>query len=357
MRQSKDPKFLRLHIVQYAHEHSIKGTARCFKTSVKTVRKWLRRFNGTLVSLSGASRAPHNSPGKLDSRAEQQIILCKKQLPSFSARRIKYEFNLPWSEKAIRRVCKEHCLLRKYRRKKSRTKYCLREVKKQWRFLQQITIDTKDLRDIPEYWIGLKSRKLPAYQYTARDVTTGLLFLGFARERSLPCANIFAQRIIKHLKLCGLDLSQTTWQSDNGSEFIGSWQAKKDSIFTKTIQSVRGQTHRTIPPGQCRLQADVETVHSLMEDEFYRLETFIDQGDFILKAVSYQMFFNLARKNSGKENKTPWQLVREKLIDPNPYIPVLEPVYLDQLYIKRLYNNCPGGYDVWALPKKVPSKT
>ncbi|MGA2092806.1 MAG: hypothetical protein ABSH16_05280 [Sedimentisphaerales bacterium] len=216
MRQSKDPKILRLKMIQYARTHSIKRAAGFLHTTVNTVKKWLRRFDGSLESITD------RSPRKLDSRSEKKIIALKEQLPRFSARRLKYEFDLPWSEKAIRRICKEHRLNRKYRRKKHQTKRCLREIKKHWRFLQQISIDTKDLRDIPEYWIGLKSRNLPAYQYTARDVTTGLLFLGFARELSLAYADIFAQRIIKHLKSCNIDLSRTTWQSDNGSEFVGS---------------------------------------------------------------------------------------------------------------------------------------
>jgi transposase InsO family protein len=300
--------------------------------------KWLTRFDGSFESLLDHSRAPRHRPRKLDSRAEKKIIALKKQLPRFSARRLKYEFDLPWSEKAIRRVCKANGLNRsprrspkakpgKYRRKKHQTKRCLRDIKKHWRFLQQISIDTKDLRDIPEYWIGLKSRRLPAYQYTARDVTTGLLFLGFAQELSLSYADIsafgetspfggFAQRIIKHLQACDIDLSKTTWQSDNGSEFVrpwrdlafrrvGSWQAKDDSAFTKTIEEVTGQVHRTIPPGQHRFQADVETVHSIMESEFYEVESFVDHSDFIQKANAYLLFFNLARKNSGKEYKTP----------------------------------------------------
>jgi transposase len=350
MRQSKDPKILRLKMIQYAHTHSIKRAAKFFHTTVNTVKKWLRRFDGSLESITDRSRAPHHRPRKLDSRSEKKIIALKKQLPRFSARRLKYEYDLPWSQKAMRRIFREHGLNRKYRRKKHQTKRCLREIKKQWRFLQQITVDTKDLRDIPEYWIGLKSRNLPAYQYTARDVTTGLLFLGFARELSLAYADIFAQRIIKHLKECGVDLSQTTWQSDNGAEFVGSWQAKDDSCFTKTIEDVKGQVHRTIPPGQHRFQADVETVHSIMEPEFYELEQFVDHTDFIQKANAYLLFFNLARKNSGKEYKTPWQLVKEKLPNAVPYLPLLEVVYLDELYEKKLHNNYSRGYDVWALP-------
>jgi transposase len=350
MRQSKDPRILRLRIIQHAYAHSIKAASRCFHTSIKTVKKWLRRFDGSLESVSDRSRAPHHRPRKLGSWAEKKIIALKKQLPRFSARRLKYEFDLPWSEKAMLRVFKEHRLNRKYRRKKHQTKRCLRDLKKHWRLFQQISIDTKDLRDIPEYWIGLKSRRLPAYQYTARDVTTGLLFLGFAQELSLSYADIFAQRIIKHLQACGIDLSQTTWQSDNGSEFVGSWQAKNDSTFTITIEQVRGQVHRTIPPGQHRFQADVETVHSIMESEFYEIEPFVDRSDFLQKANAYQLFFNLARKNSGKEYKTPWQLVGEKLPNASPWLPLLEPIYLDELFDKKLHNDCSRGYDVWALP-------
>ncbi len=350
MRESKDPKILRLRIVQYADRHGIKPAARFFGCTVSTVRKWLRRFDGTLSSLESQSRAPHRSPRKLPAATERKIVALKKRLHRWSARRIKRDFELPWSEKAIRRVCRDHGLNRKYRRKKHQTKRCLREVKKHWRLFQQIDADTKDLCDIPEYWDQMQTHGLPRHQYTVRDVTTGLLFLGYADTLSLSYADLFADRIIQHLQRCGIDMSQTTWQTDNGSEFIGSWQAKDDSAFTKTIQRVPGQVHRTIPPGQHRFQADVETVHSLMETEFFEIEPFAGRQNFIDKATTYQLFFNLARKNSGKENKTPWELVNDKHPRADPRLPLLPPVYLDKLFHERLHSKTPGGYDVWALP-------
>lgn len=350
MRQCKDAKQLRLKMVLYAQQHGVKPAAQAFRTTVKTIRKWLYRFDGKIASLNDKSRRPHHSPNKISKANERKIIRLKKQLPRWSARRIKSDFNLPYAEKTIYRVCRENGLIRKYRRKKHQTKRCLREIKKNWRLFQQISVDTKDLCDIPEYWIGLKSRRLPRYQYTARDVSTGLLFLGYADELSLSYANLFAQRIIKHLNTCNIDLSKTTWQSDNGSEFIGSWQAKEDSAFTKTIETVPGQQHRTIPPGQHRFQADVETVHSLMEPEFYEIEPFTDRREFISKANSYQMFFNLARKNSGKEYKTPWELTLDKKPRADPRLPLLEVVYLDEMMENYLHYNHAGGYDVWALP-------
>jgi len=75
---------------------------------------------------------------------------------------------------------------------------------------------------------------------------------------------------------------------------------------------VKGQAHRTIPPGPHRFQADVETVHNLMEQEFYEVERFASRADFLAAANHYQLFFNLARRNSAKEGKTPWNCWREQ---------------------------------------------
>jgi len=350
MRDARQPELLRLRLVQYARAHGVKPAARAFHVTPKTVRKWVARYNGSLSSLREHSRAPHRCPRKLSAQAEQRIVDLKTRRRAWSARRLKRDFQLPWSEKAIRRVFRDHGLARRYRRRKHETKRCLREVKKRWRLFQQIDVDTKHLNDIPEYWVGLKSRHLPRYQYTARDVTTGLLFLGFADELSLAHATLFAERILVHLKACGVRLARTTWQSDNGSEFVGSWQAKEDSAFTKAIQAVPGQQHRTIPPGQHRFQADVETVHSLMETEFYEIEDFRDRADFLGKATAYNLWFNLARRNSGKENQTPWRLVRHKHPKAHPFLALLAPVFLDELLIRRLHMARSGGYDVWALP-------
>lgn len=46
MRQSQDPTTLRLRMALYAKEHGVKPAAAAFKTTPKTVRKWLRRFDG-----------------------------------------------------------------------------------------------------------------------------------------------------------------------------------------------------------------------------------------------------------------------------------------------------------------------
>jgi len=79
----------------------------------------------------------------------------------------------------------------------------LRKIKARWRLLQQVDIDTKHLYYNPEYWIQMKRHNLPSFQYTAREVVSGMMFVSYGRECTLTYAKLFAQIIIDHLKKCG----------------------------------------------------------------------------------------------------------------------------------------------------------
>ena len=85
-----------------------------------------------------------------------------------------------------------------------------------------------------------------------------------------------------------------------------------------------------------------------MEREFFEIEGFRDRADFPARVSFYNLFFNLARKNSGKENKTPWELVLAKRPTAGPLLPLLEPVFLDELLFNQLHNSSQRGYNAWA---------
>jgi transposase len=349
-RVSKDPKVIRYRLVRYATEHGVKPAARAFDTTPKTVRKWLARWeHGTMQGLSDQSRAPKRPKTYITEQQRQQVIELKRMLPSFGACRIKENFGLSLSEKAIRRIWKQEGLMRR-KRKKHKTKQNLRAIKAQWKLFEQTSIDTKDLDDIPELWPQIKALGLPKVQYTAREVTSGMMFIAYANERSLIYADLFAKRLIQHLRCCGIDLRDCRFQTDNGSEFIGAWNAKDDSIFTKSVTCVQGLQHTTIPPGAHTWQADVETVHRIIEDEFYEVESFTSRNDFLRKATTYCLWFNVARKNSYKENQTPWEIAFKKNPNINPQLPVLTPVFLDELYFHKTNDYTKGGYHVVPHP-------
>jgi len=63
--------------------------------------------------------------------------------------------------------------------------------------------------------------------------------------------------------------------------------------------------------------ADVESSHRLIEDEFYCIESFSSVKDFLVKASSYQFYFNFLRKNSYKKFKTPLDILKDYKISPS----------------------------------------
>ena len=337
-------------MVRYARDHGIKPAARAFNTTPKTVRKWLKRWQpGSLRGLEDQSKAPQSIKSKIDPDQRQKAIELKRKLKSWGALRIKKEFSLSISEKAIRKIWKEEGLLKK-RRRKHKTKNDLRQVKAQWRLFEQTDLDTKVLFDIPEYWPQMKRYHLPRYQYTTREVVSGLQFIGYAQECSLPHATLFVAIIIDHLKKCGVDLRNCRFQTDNGGEFIGAWSAKEPSTFTKTVESVEGLVHDTIPPGAHTYQADIETAHRIIEDEFYEIETFSSLQIFLIKATQYVIWFNIARRNSYKKNKTPWEIIHERDPTISPEIATLPAIPLDEIWRKKLVKPTKRGYDLVQCP-------
>jgi transposase len=332
----------RLRLVRSAQCHGIKKTAREFATTVPTVRKWLRRFQHQgLAGLQERSRAPHRCPHKTPPEVEQQVVEIRRCLPTFGAARLRREFDLPVSPAAAQRIWHLHGLIARRRRKYQR-KQDLAAVKATWRLFQQISADTKDLADIPHYWPQAKKLGLPWFQYTAREVRSGLLFLAYAERLSAAASSVFAGRVQRHLDRYGIPLRDLVWQTDNGGEFIGRDEGLPRRVGFPT--ALGDSQHVRIPPAAHTYQSDVETVHRLVEDEFFDLESFSSRGDFLAKAHLYQLYFNLVRPNSHKGYQSPWQII-ERLAPRSPLeLCLLPPVFLDY------YLNDQGGYDLPIQP-------
>lgn len=333
LREMRDAYNHRLRLVESARQRGIKPTARLFATTAPTVRKWLGRFQKHGPSgLQEHSRARHQQSLKTPAAWEAPLIQLRKTLPTFGARRLIREFDLPISHGALERIWHEHGLVKK-RKKKYQRKQDLAHIKAQWALFQQISADTKDLHDIPHYWPQAQQFGLPAIQYTAREVRSGLLFWAFAQKRSAAASAVFASRIQQHLNRYGISLRDLVWQTDNGSEFKGDFPT-----------ALADSQHIRIPPAAHTYQSDVETVHRLEEDEFFDLETFSSRGEFLGKVHTYQLYFNLARPNSHKDHQTPWQII-ERLAPRSPLeLCLLPPVFLDY------YLSDSGVYDVPRLP-------
>jgi transposase len=352
MPNKADKYDLRLRIVKHALACGVKPTASVFDTTPKTVRKWLRRYQQErLAGLNELPRIPHRCPHKTKPALEMKIVTLRRRFPFEGSRRLKRWHNLPCSHEAIRRILNEHGLTRK-RVKKHKRKRCLREMKKRWKLFGQITVDTKDLKDIPHYWPQMQILKLPKYQFTAREIRSGLQFLGFANEKSASNACLFARILCEHLQNCGVDMKQLKIQTDNGTEFIGCFRQDRSRDGFENVVTGFGAVHKRIPVRAWSYNSDVETVHSTIESEFYDLENFEGIKDFHRRVASYQAWYNLVRENSNKDYKTPLQIITEIDDKIDSAVARLPPLMLDWLgpdYITKEELSL-RGYDVPCYP-------
>ena len=302
--------------------------------------------------MEDLSRKPKNSPRKIPDELYKKIIKTKKKYKRVGAEQIKFLEDIDVSTETMRRVWRKEGINNR-RRRKHETKQNLREVKKELAFMGMVCEDTKDLTDIPEYLPAIVKKNTPSCEYTFRDVTTGMVYLGFANEKSLAHSTLFAEYMNYNLSVNNVNLSDTVRQTDNGSEYIGSWNAKSTSSYTKMIENIKGQTHRRIPPRKHRYQADVETFHDIVEREFLEIEKFKNRSDFMRKVYTYQLYFNLQRINTYKEKKTPYQLAKEKVKDLDVKVAMIPPVDLDALMKQKIRNLDLGGNDVLTNPSAI----
>ena len=300
-KNSKDPSLLRKELVGYALTYGNKNAAQHFQTTVKTVRKWRKRWQEQKgMGLKDRSKKPQKSPRMMKMYWQFKIKALAEKATADNKRingaMIKREYSIPYSLKTV----------------------------------------VKYLDDIPEFYHDFMQFHLPKYQITARCIRTGALFIGYTQQHSSTSTAIFIYRLFTHLKHYGVKLAEITIQTDNGTEFTAPWNSLKKTLFTKVIEVSFTSTHKTIPVGAKTYQSDVESSHRLIEDEFYACRYFSSTQDFLKQAHQYQNHFNFTRFNTYK-NGSPVQLLQQAAPLINRDVLNFKPVLVDTFF--HLYKN------------------
>ena len=190
---------------------------------------------------------------------ETPLIELRKTLPTFGARRLIREFDLPISHGALERIWREHGLMKKRRRKYQR-KQDLATSKRSGRCFSKSARIPRISTIFPTTGRRPGDRPAGCAVHRARSAQRAL-FWAFASRRSAAASAVFASRVQQHLHRYGVSLRDLVWQTDNGGEFKGD--------FPKALGASQ---HVRIPPAAHTYQSDVETVHRIEEDEFFDLD-------------------------------------------------------------------------------------
>ncbi len=332
---SRHPQGVRQRLVQHYLEHrNLSLTARAFGCDRKTARTWVRRYRqGGWAALIDRRRPGHAPPHKTPPGIEHEVVRLRRRNPRLGQDKIQALLarrGIHRSTATINRILHTRGLMKRRPRRWQRRRLAT-EVRKLMRAFEKLQVDTKDLDDIPALLPAIQARLLPSVEYTAKEVTSGLAFVCLAYERSEINSLRFAHLLFQHLIRHGVDVKQTTVQTDNGSEFIGHVDAKRASAFTRLVEQRYGARHLTIPVRAPHFNGVVENFHGRVEDEFYTLEPLPTEEEMLERLFGYILYYNFGRPNEGHGMKTPVEALQEKAPRISPDVAAFPPVILDRI--------------------------
>lgn len=255
-------KYFRQRMIKYLENHTATETAIRYKVSRKTVYKWLKRYDGTLDSLSDRSHRPNNIP-KAHNEQELKLIrrLAKKHkwkdlILVYQELKEKYNYNRSYG--GLKRVISK---MKSQKAKKKKTKRKPKPYKRADYIGQKIQIDVKF---VPSYCIT-NGKKY--YEYIAVDECSRWAYRQMYDEHSTYSSYQFLISLIKNAPFPIREV-----QTDNGSEFTNALlvvKSKHKTMFEDALEKLEIKYHR-IRVATPRHNGKVERQNRQDEERFYK---------------------------------------------------------------------------------------
>ena len=296
----------RQSVVLYSQRNSVFSAIRKFGISRATVYRWRKMYDGTLDSLAEQSRRPHSHPNQHTPEELKLISDMRRRNPEaglvvFWVKLMQRGYNR--SIPSLWRVLKRLTLLPV---KPPNPKYIAKPYEKMLYPGQRVQIDVKV---VPKSCIvpnadGLQER---FFQYTAIDEYSRFRFIMAFKEQSTYSSVQLLNTLIKVFPF-KIECVQT----DNGSEFIKSFDERKKgrfSLFEARLKEL-GIRHKLIRPFTPRHNGKVERSHRKDNEYFYATHKFYSFDDF-----SNQLAVHLKRYNSFPMRPLAWKSPKQYVSD------------------------------------------
>lgn len=146
-----------------------------------------------------------------------------------------------------------------------------------------------------------KGNKTKRFQYTAIDDCTRIralkVYEKHNQQSSIKFLNYVVEKFPFRIKVI---------QTDNGHEF--------QSKFHWHVHD-SGMIHRFIKPGKPQHNGKVERSHLTDKKEFYQLLDYKGDVDLKQKIDQWEDFYNFSRPHGALNGKTPYEILKSKLIN------------------------------------------
>ena len=257
----------RQRMMNYRRSHTVAETAIVYKTSEKTVKKWWKRWDGTVESLKNRSRRPKTSPHKTSEEMLKHMrrILKKHRWQDLllSYQELVERWNYKGSYGGFKRIARG---LKGCKKAKKKVKRKIKPYKRAEYPGQKLQLDVKF---VPGKCIVNGGKY---YQFTAVDECTRWTFREIYDEHSTFSAKDFLVKLVKSALFSIREI-----QTDNGTEFTNALlvvKGKHKTLFEAALEQMDILYHR-IRIATPRHNGKVERQHRTDTQRFYsRLRMF-----------------------------------------------------------------------------------
>ena len=312
----------REEIVKLSFDLGINKTAKFYCTSRNTIKRWRRRYlSKGRTGLYDLSKKPYNSPRKASNEVIDKIsnLITEKKDKKCCITSSKIYKSLKLENTISYATCNKYvkeALGKKKDRKKTKTNGGDTSWKKKLKPFERVQIDVKYLTDISHLKPYFRENSLAKYEFTFRDISTGLAIVAYGSEKSVTNNKLFLKNILHSFfkSIPGLDLKSITVQTDNGSENTnrkrkGPYTGEnKKSIFTEFIEE-NYKKHSLIIPGHCTAQSDVESFHWTIERECLAWDDITDNHSLCMYVEKFLNEYN--NRKRWKQNYTPVEKIEK----------------------------------------------
>lgn len=296
-------------VVKLAIRKGQSFASRIYGVSLSSVKRWLKRYDGTWQSLAEKSHRPQSHPQR---HTEHEETIIRQSLSEAF-------FRYGWEGAYM--VAKKKGYLRSY----SGFIYAARRMglcggakehkapKKQDRRYPELLTPGElvqiDVKEVPYNCLRGKVRAdgKHLYQWTAIDACTRVRFI-YGFEEHTP------ENSVKFLKMLlkSFPFRIQTVQTDNGTEFTYKYISDTEECPFDEALRTAGITHVLIPPRTPWHNGKVERSHRNDQRYFYNWEKFTSVADLNEKLKEHLHWSNRKiMRTLG--NKSPIELLREKL--------------------------------------------
>jgi len=245
--------------MKYTQAHGVSRASRRYNKSRSYIYFWLKRYDGTLASLTCHSRRPHGHPISHNAGELKLIRDMRKANKKLGLMEFWFKLKARGYERhyvSLYRVLVREGLMPAGKPKKA--KYVPQPYEQMSYPGQRIQVDIKHVPRTCQVASG--DRKY--YQYTAIDEYSRLRYLEAFEEANTYSSQVFAQRVLHWFGQRGIKVECI--QTDNGFEFtkrLGRSKSEEDlTLFEQFLRS-EGVHHKTIRPYTPRHNGKVERSH------------------------------------------------------------------------------------------------